>query len=173
MAGAVDFDSVAAAVGAAAELTDYLKARGITNLSVLALLANTPTEVTDKITRRFIDSTRIKQTDHKCTEDVDVTIATMIAMWDAAKTEHERNRAVNTPTGANGPAPPSTAPSVTSAKIPTSLPTSLWAAQINKYNGITVAGIKRKFPEALLVGADKVLARVHHEHTQCQSNTHR
>ena len=41
MAGVADFDSVATSVGAPGELTDYLKARGITNLSVLALLANT------------------------------------------------------------------------------------------------------------------------------------
>ena len=89
MAGVADFDSVANSVGAPGELTDYLKARGITNLSVLALLANTPAEVTDKITKRFIDGTKIKQTDHKCTEDADVTVATMIGMWDVAKTEHE------------------------------------------------------------------------------------
>ena len=142
MAGTVVFDSVSAAVGAATELTDYLKARGITNLSVLALLANTPAEVTDNITRRFIDGTRIKQTDHKCTEDVDVTIATMIAMWDAAKTEHEKNKAVSTPAGANGPASLSIAPTITPSKVPTSLPVGLWAAQINKYNSITVAGIE-------------------------------
>ena len=59
---------------------DYTRARGITNLAVLALLARTPAEVTDKITKRFIDGIRIKHTDHKCTEDTDVTIATMIAM---------------------------------------------------------------------------------------------
>ena len=141
MASAVDFDSVAALVGAPGELTDYLKARGITNLSVLALLANTPADVTDKITKRFIDGVTIKQIDHKCTEDADVTVATMIAMWDAAKAEHERNRATSTP-AATGPAPPSSAPSIIPTKIPTTLPIGVWAAQINKYNNITVAGVE-------------------------------
>ena len=67
--------------------------------------------------------------------------------------------------------PPSTpaTPTATSAStdkdnVPKTLPQGVYAQLIKDYNNITLDGEKRTFPEKILLGADKVLARMYHEH---------
>ena len=45
-----------------------------------------------------------------------------------------------------------------------SFPRGVYAQLIKDYNNITLDGEKRTFPEKILLGADKVLARMYHEH---------
>ena len=102
---------------------------------------------------------------HRCTEDEDVTCATMRALWETA---HARYLATH---AATGPAPLSFAKNGDTGTVPVCIPNGLWHLQVNRYNSITVAGQNRKFPEAILAGADRTLARVHHEHTTSKHYT--
>ena len=48
--------------------------------------------------------------------------------------------------------------------IPKSLPTGVYSKLVEDYNSITIDGVRRTFPEKQLLGAEKVLARMYHEH---------
>jgi hypothetical protein len=56
-------------------------------------------------------------------------------------------------------------------KVPTQLPPGVWTAQVQRYNNIPAGGHDRSFPCNMLVGAEKVLARVHHEHVTSKNYT--
>ncbi|OLP93918.1 hypothetical protein AK812_SmicGene24117 [Symbiodinium microadriaticum] len=48
--------------------------------------------------------------------------------------------------------------------IPKSLPAGVYSKLVEDYNSITIDDVRRTFPEKLLLGAEKVLARMYHEH---------
>ena len=48
--------------------------------------------------------------------------------------------------------------------IPKSLPAGVYSKLVEDYSSITLDGVRRAFPEKLLLGAEKVLARMYHEH---------
>ena len=64
------------------------------------------------------------------------------------------------------PTPPTAASSATDKDtIPKTLPAGVYNQLVKDYNDVKVSGEKREFPGKVLLGADKVLARMHHEHT--------
>ncbi len=92
---ATDLEAAAYGLGAKPELIEYLKARGITSLTSLARFAPNQTEMTNKITRHFLDEDRRELTMHRCTEDKEVTSATMTALWEIAQQRYlMRNNAI-------------------------------------------------------------------------------
>ena len=53
--------------------------------------------------------------------------------------------------------------------IPKDLPSGVYSKLVEDYNSITLDGVRRVFPEKLLLGAEKVLARMYHEHLYLQT----
>ena len=61
--------------------------------------------------------------------------------------------------------PPTTTTSTTDRDtVPKSLPAGVYTKLVQDYNDITIDGEKRQFPERNPLGAEKVLARMYHEH---------
>ena len=82
--------------------------------------------------------------------------------------------------GSSMPAiPPPTGPTVPSVitlkdsedKAPKALPPGIYADLVEAYNRVTINGQRRTFPEKLLLGAEKIIARMWHEHVKTKCYT--
>ena len=82
--------------------------------------------------------------------------------------------------GSTTPAgPPPTGPTVPSVitlkdsegKTPKALPPGIYADLVEAYNKVTINGQRRTFPEKLLLGAEKIIARMWHEHVKSKCYT--
>ena len=157
----IDLSTVTQQAGLSPEAETYLHERGIRTPSTLAMMGADVNDFMLKVVDKFrLGWTAPDGTIHKMTGDTDVEMATMIAAWQISKKMHADATA-----GALQGQQLQTqqAQPQTSAKVPTTLPPGIWAQQIRKYNSVTVGSTHRKFPEELLAGADKVLARLYHE----------
>eukprot|EP00435_Cladocopium_sp_Y103_P048273 s452_g14.t1 len=56
-------------------------------------------------------------------------------------------------------------------KAPKSLPAQIWQKQIARYNGVTIEGRPRRFPEREVLGAEQILGRIWFEHTSSKCYT--
>ena len=131
---------------------------------MLALIAADVNNFENKAVKKFIDGHIFGGTEFKNTNDEDVVRATMIATWQIARRTHDNE--FNTATASQTQAqPPAATATIPSTNVPNSLPYGIWSTQVKKYNQIQIVNKNRSLPENQLVGADKVLARVHHEHT--------
>ena len=80
--------------------------------------------------------------------------------------KYQASVAAVTPTPTPTQTPMAAASSTTDKDtIPKTLPAGVYNQLVKDYNDVTLNGEKREFPERVLLGADKVLARMHHEHT--------
>ena len=100
--------------------------------------------------------------------EADVLRATLHVAYAACKSERQKALAATMQALAPlGPAPSTAATAGTTAmtptKVPQTLPTGVWATAVTKYNKVQTGGVDRSFPCNLLIGAEKVLARVRHE----------
>ena len=56
-------------------------------------------------------------------------------------------------------------------KAPKVLPPGIYADLVEAYNKVTINGQRRTFPEKLLLGAEKIIARMWHEHVKSKCYT--
>ena len=68
-------------------------------------------------------------------------------------------------------APAATNPKDTDDKIPKTLPPGVYNELIEQYNKVTIHGTRRVFPEKQLLGAEKIIARMWHEHNKSKCYT--
>ena len=112
-----------------------------------------------------------QQTVHLGTNDLVLgTTASLTAAW-------VRCRNAQPP----APAPPHTQPSQTTPgtqtapaadpKVPKELPQGVYAELLRQYNTQTINGNNRKFPEEVILGADRAIARMWHEHHKSKHYT--
>lgn len=142
--------------GGEIETMEYLVVEKIRTISVFAWMADNETELDDRIVNRFLNGIIIGTTDCKCTDDHYVTKAGLTALWTFCRRDV---MPVPTPIlniGGAAPAPATVGnnPSIVSSKPHTCLGTSVWAAQILKYEN---KNLGRKVPSMLLVGAEEYL----------------
>ena len=98
-------------------------------------------------------------------EDVNAVIAQWKVLYGETRAKYQARLAAT----ASSPPSASATPTATSTStdkdnVPKTLPQGVYAQLIKDYNNITLDGEKRTFPEKILLGADKVLARMYHEH---------
>ena len=136
------------------ETREYLIAKKIRTVPVLAFLAENEIELNDRLINQFVTGVTIGDTEYKSTDDPDVTRAGLIALWTYCRREVH---VVPAPASMGMQAAVGPVASATSSKPPTCLANGIWAPQIAKYEN---ANAGRKFPSILLVGAEGVLARV-------------
>ena len=80
--------------------------------------------------------------------------------------KYQASIAAGTPTPTPTPTPMAAASSAADKDtIPKTLPAGVYNQLVKDYNDVALNGERREFPEKVLLGADKVLARMHHEHT--------
>ena len=69
------------------------------------------------------------------------------------------------------PTPPATTHKDTDDKIPKTLPPGVYNELVEQYNKVTIHGQRRAFPEKQLLGAEKIIARMWHEHNKSKCYT--
>ena len=171
-----DLQSVFDDTGVAPAAREYVKARGITSIAVMALLAKDDTTFLSNFVAKYISGITIDGTEHKfvgSVEEQEVMEATLLAarQLSAALYRDFMAQTIATPAAPPSAAPPAAAAAALSSKVPLTLPPGVWAAQVSRYNSIQLGGVDRKFKTELLVGAERVLARIHHEHTSSHMYT--
>ena len=128
---------------------NYLKALRVTTVGTIAVYLKDTSSIRDLVTK-LAGKTQVKGTDYDlANEDPDVVAAQWAVFLGIAQQEFQRQLAP--PSASTAPAP--------------SLPPGVYAKLVQDYNNITIDGEKRNFPEKVLLGADKILARMYHEHT--------
>ena len=170
MAAARTLETILRESGVADEAKDYLTARGITTPAILGMMGADEGEFEIKVIDMFIAGHLVRGTAIKFTGDAaeqEVLRATMHVAYSECRLETRKALAATIlalapPASTAAPTVPTTSTS-TAPKVPVALPTGVWITAVNKYNKIQVGGADRSFPCNLLIGAEKVLARIRHE----------
>ena len=174
----VPFEDLATGAGAGPDIVGYLKARSLDRVPTLALIADKNEDVDRHVIQPYIDGHKDSQgTVHQApTGEAPVARAILHHMWLEARRQWGIHSIITAPAMQTAPAtsaPPGsttgTGHDTTDEKVPKTFPQ--WAAQVEKYNRVTVNGERRRFPEAKLTGAEQILARVWHEHTKSKMYT--
>ena len=167
-----DADLTAAAQKAGVDLaTDpvmlYLKATKIQTSSSIAVYFK-DIDAIQATVQKLVAGVNVRGAGCKLgTEDPDAINAAWIVRYEIVKMKYQASITAAAP--ALAPSAPSTTPPASSTtdkdNIPKTLPAGVYNQLVKDYNDVTLKGEKRAFPEKVLLGADKVLATVHHEHT--------
>ena len=166
-------DQLATEAGAGPSVVDYLKARALYHIPTLALVAANDVEFDRNVFEPYRKGFTKNGTTHQPVDEDDANVAkaVMCHLWASARLAWQTTMAPPAPSFP--PAPPSGAasdPAGASAAVSAAQDDkppktfSQWAAQVQAYNSRLLDGQTRKFPEAELVGAEVVLARLWWEH---------
>ena len=147
-------------------LLDYLDWAGIRTKNSLAMFFD-ETDKIDPWIHRFANKTTFgspaKEIHYPEEDRRKGLLACFIAAWTECSDDLAQSRAAKLPT--TSPAapsiPPSTTPSTTDDKIPKTWPKGVYQQLLTDYKNQN----STPFPERLLLGAEKVLVRMWHEHT--------
>ena len=145
-------------------LTRYLHAIGLRSHATIAVYVHEDAVVSDLLTKLKAGVT-VGTTEYKLPADAEENAVK--AQW-LVLSRHARHKyqasfqATPTPNSAPSQPTPTTQPD--KDNIPKTLPSGVYSKLVEDYNSITLDGVRRVFPEKLLLGAEKVLARMYHEH---------
>ena len=166
----IDADLTAAATEAGIDLTTdpvmkYLRAIKIITSSAISVYFQDDAAVTDLV-KKLEGKVTYKGNDYDLGgEDVNAVIAQWKVLYGEARAKYQARLAAST---SSPPSTPTTTMAASAStdkdNVPKTLPQGVYAQLIKDYNNITLDGEKRNFPEKILLGADKVLARMYHEH---------
>ncbi|CAE7220070.1 unnamed protein product [Symbiodinium microadriaticum] len=145
-------------------LARYLHAIGLRSHATIAAYVHEDTVVTDLLTKLKAGVT-VGTTEYKLADDAEENA--LNTQWPVlsrhARFKHQASfQATPTPNSAPSHAATTTQPD--KDNIPKALPSGVYSKLVEDYNAITLDGVRRVFPEKLLLGAEKVLARMYHEH---------
>ena len=162
---------LATEAGAGTELLNYLDDRGIRAPATLALLAQDDGEFETIVLQPLLTGWKTKTGAIIQLAETEKPIAKAILkhMWNLARTSWRSQQAASLPTTSAAPDPsalPATSGSAAKdEKVPKTLPASVWTKAIQQYETQQIGGADRTFPTHELLGAESVLARIHHELT--------
>ena len=145
-------------------LARYLHAIGLRSHATIAAYVHEDAVVNDLLTKLKAGVT-VGTTEYKLAADAEESAVK--AQW-LVLSRHVRHKyrasfqTTPTPDAAPSQSAPTTQPD--KDNIPKSLPSGVYSKLVEDYNSITLDGVRRVFPEKLLLGAEKVLARMYHEH---------
>ena len=174
----VPFEDLATGARAGPDIVQYLKARSLDRVPTLALIADKNDDVDRHVIQPYIDGHKDSQgVVHQAPAGEEpVARAILHHMWLEARRQWGIHSIITAPamqppqsTATASGAVTSNTTDATDEKVPKTFPQ--WAAQVEKYNRITVNGERRRFCEAKLTGAEQILARVWHEHTKTKMYT--
>ena len=144
----------------------YLKAIKVQTSSTIAVYFKDVNAVQTTI-QKLTAGITVRGTEYKLgTDDPDAIAASWIVLYEIVKAKYQASITADAPTPTPTPTPMAAASSTTDKDtIPKTLPAGVYNQLVKDYNDVTLNGEQREFPEKVLLGADKVLARMHHEHT--------
>ena len=145
-------------------LARYLHAIGLRSHATIAAYVHEDAVVSDLLTKLKAGVT-VGTTEYKLAADAEENAVK--AQW-LVLSRHARHKYQAsfhaTPTPNSAPSQPATTTQPDKDNIPKALPSGVYSKLVEDYNSITLDGVRRVFPEKLLLGAEKVLARMYHEH---------
>ena len=145
-------------------LARYLHAIGLRSHATIAAYIHEDAVVNDLLTKLKAGVT-VGTTEFKLSDDAEENA--LKAQW-LVLSRHARHKYQasfqGTPTPESAPSQPTTSTQTDKDTIPKALPSGVYSKLVEDYNSITLDGVRRAFPEKLLLGAEKVLARMYHEH---------
>ena len=146
----------------------YLKALRITTVSTIAVYPKDSSSIQDLVTK-LDGKTTFKGKDYDLeNEDADATTAQWTVFLNLAQQGFQRQLAPPSSSSVPTPSPASVAPSFTLSlrhRAQDTILPGVYAKLAQDYKNITMDGEKRHFPEKVLLGAGKILARMYPEHT--------
>jgi hypothetical protein len=86
----MDLPTILTDCGLDTDTKQYLQARGIRNIAVMAMIAKDMADLENKVIRKYIDGMNIAGTEYKNAGDEDVVRATLMAAWRMAHHAHEQ-----------------------------------------------------------------------------------
>ena len=145
-------------------LARYLHAIGLRSHATIAAYIHEDAVVNDLLTKLKAGAT-VGTTEFKLAANAEENA--LKAQW-LVLSRHARHKYQasfqGTPTPNSAPSQPVTTTQSDKDNIPKALPSGVYSKLVEDYNSITLDGVRRVFPEKLLLGAEKVLARMYHEH---------
>ena len=166
-------DELADEAGAGPDIRKYLHSRGIATVPTLALTAKTEEELEKVLLAPLFSGWSDGTVNIKIgTSEQPIAKAIVTHMWALARQFRNKTMtaapAVPTPLIGSGTSPTlTTAASGSGAesKVPKTLPPGTWNSMVKHYQSIQLEGRDRTFPVTELIGAEAILARMHHELT--------
>ena len=164
--------AAAGIVEASDAVLQYLRAIGLPTAQAIATYLAKPDSIRELV-GRLKTGLQYKGTEYKLEDEtiVEAVIAQWMVFVNQASDVMAEIRAASTPAAAPSPhggaAPPTSTASATSSSpdvVPKALPPGVYASLLEDYNKVLVDGERRHFPEKTLLGAERTLARMHHEH---------
>ena len=139
----------------------YLDAIGLRTAQTLAVFFTSAQHIRDWM-KRFQTGVATGTHNFKIEEEtaLNVQTACLISIWQNCPSPP----VATTPPASTSPAPAPAASSTTEDKPPKSLPPGVWQQLLTEYNQQKINGENRQFPERQILGADKITARIWHEH---------
>ena len=161
---------LAAEAGAGTELVQYLEDRGVRAPATLALLAQDDHELETVLLQPLLTGWKTKAGSAITLAESEKPIAKAILrhMWNLARNSWQAQLSAARPATSPAPDPASATSSGSSTKddkVPKTLPAGVWSKAIQAYESQQIGGCDRTFPTHELLGAESVLARIHHEIT--------
>ena len=142
----------------------YLHAMGIRSHATVASFISDDS-IVDELITKLKAGVRMGTNDYKLPDDIEETAlkAQWLVLSRHCRKEYQSSFSSASPTSTTTT---STTPTTQLDRdvVPKSLPAGVYAKLVEDYNKITLDGVRRKFPEKQLLGAEKVLARMYHEH---------
>ena len=151
-------------------IKDYLADRSIRTTATLALLAKDEPQLEQVLIVPLTSG-------WECTDGRTLTLASekpiaqtiLRHMWKEARAGWDRRMAANrnavaaTAAAASSGSAPAPSPAADD-RVPKQLPANVWSSLINNYQSQQIGGFDRVFPVNELLGAERIVARVYHEH---------
>ena len=170
MSGAEAFQAIIAEAGLDEDASEYLAARGITTAAVLARCATSEEQRKQRIVNPFVAGWIKGEKTHKSQLEDFIVEASFIVAWErATKTNKEFFQTAQSQQHAQPADAATTCNGGQPNKIPTELRTGEWAKRVDAFQNAFQPA--RAFPQQLLVGAEKVLARMIHESEESKNYT--
>ena len=166
-------DELADEAGAGPDIRKYLHSRGIAAVPTLALTAKTEDELEKILLAPLFSGWSDGTVNIKLsTQEQPIAKAIVTHMWALARQWWNKTMTAAPAAPLAAPATTPTA-AVTSAasgsgsdtKVPRTLPPGIWNSLVKNYQSIQLEGRDRVFPVTELIGAESILARMHHELT--------
>ena len=149
-------------------LLDYLDWAGIRTKNSLAMFFADTDKITEWI-EKFQNEITFDSPEKKIhfpeTDRRKGLQACFIATWHICRDDFDAARQSKPPASSITPSPsmPTTTPSTTDDKIPKSWPKGVYQQLLTEYR--TNTGNTKSFPQKILIGAEKIVVRMWHEHT--------
>ena len=143
----------------------YLAAIGIKSHATIATYLPDDSAV-DAVLNKVKTGVKVGAIEFKLDDNADGSA--MKAQWmvliRTANQSYLASITASTPTSPTSATTTATGSGTDKDSVPKTLPASVYTTLVEDYNKITIDGDRRQFPEKQLVGAEKVLARMYHEH---------